>query len=135
MKTLFLLLLMLTSAGLFGQNTLASFSVSSNTICLGQTVQFTDLTANNPTEWQWTFPGGSPKTSTLQNPSVTYNYPGKYNVILRANNAQGEFSTVGYISFIVVSVCSGIFELNDLNFKIFPNPVTSFVTLSGISDA
>jgi Zn-dependent metalloprotease len=53
------------------------------------TVNFTDLSSNDPTSWSWSFPGGTPSGSTVQNPSVTYNTPGNYNVSLTATNASG----------------------------------------------
>ena len=37
-------------------------------ISLGSSVQFTDNSTGIPTAWAWTFPGGTPATSTLQNP-------------------------------------------------------------------
>jgi len=55
----------------------------------GETVQFTDLSSNDPTEWSWSFPGGTPLTSTVQNPVITYNSEGVYPVTLTATNAQG----------------------------------------------
>jgi vibriolysin len=52
-------------------------------------VQFTDLSSNDPTSWSWTFTGGTPSSSTLRNPSVTYNTPGTYTVSLTATNSAG----------------------------------------------
>ncbi|MBL7806033.1 MAG: PKD domain-containing protein, partial [Saprospiraceae bacterium] len=47
------------------------------TDCVGEaTVQFTDQSTGNPTGWSWTFPGGTPATSTEQNPVVTFNQDG-----------------------------------------------------------
>ncbi len=53
------------------------------------TVSFTDLSTNNPTSWQWSFPGGNPSSSTQQNPTVVYNNPGTYNVTLTTSNSAG----------------------------------------------
>ena len=38
--------------------------------------QFSSQTSTfgNPISWQWNFPGGSPSSSTSENPSITYNY-------------------------------------------------------------
>ncbi len=60
----------------------AAFSASNTTICNGTSVQFTDLSVGSPTSWNWTFEGGTPATSTLQNPSVTYATAGVYDVSL-----------------------------------------------------
>src|ERR1051325_9027775 len=34
------------------------------------------------TNWQWSFPGGSPSSSTLQNPTICYSTPGAYGATL-----------------------------------------------------
>jgi large repetitive protein len=65
----------------------ADFTASATVICAGQSVSFTDLTTENPDGWTWTFNGGSPSTSTLQNPTVVYNVPGVYTVHLKSNNS------------------------------------------------
>ena len=83
----------------------ANFSGSPTTICEGSTVSFTDLSTNSPTSWSWSFPGGTPSTSTAQNPTVTYNTAGTYNVTLTATNASGSDpeTKVGYITVNPVS--------------------------------
>ena len=43
-------------------------------------VQFTDLSPNSPTAWQWSF--GTGDDSTVQNPTYTYTEPGVYSVSL-----------------------------------------------------
>lgn len=60
----------------------AIFSASQTTICSGTNVQFTDQSVGNPTSWNWTFEGGNPATSTLENPLVNYPVPGVYDVTL-----------------------------------------------------
>ena len=57
--------------------------------CVGTTVTFTDQSSGSPTAYLWSFPGGSPATSTARNPTVTYAQPGTYDVTLRATNAVG----------------------------------------------
>ena len=55
-------------------------------------VTFTDTSTGGPTSWSWDFgdPGsGSANTSTLQNPSHTYNTDGTYTVALTATNGAG----------------------------------------------
>jgi PKD repeat protein len=67
----------------------ADFSATPIQGCRPMIVQFTDLSSNTPTQWRWTFPGGSPATSSSPNPRITYNVPGRYDVILEATNAAG----------------------------------------------
>ena len=67
----------------------ANFSASSTTIVEGESVNFTDISGNSPTSWSWNFTGGTPGTSNSQNPTITYNTAGTYEVSLTATNAQG----------------------------------------------
>ena len=56
----------------------------------GGAVTFYDLTTNSPTSWSWSFPGGTPSTSTSQNPTgITYSATGAYTVSLTTTNAFG----------------------------------------------
>ena len=60
-----------------------------DTICSRTCVTYinhTDTMAGGPQTYTWTFPGGAPATSSLTNPTVCYNLPGKYNVILTVAN-------------------------------------------------
>lgn len=71
------------------QPPVADFLASSTSICTGNSIGFTDISTNQPTSWSWSFPGGTPSTSTTQNPTVTYSTPGTYDVTLTATNGQG----------------------------------------------
>ncbi len=66
-----------------------NFIVNKQIICPNTTVTFTDQSYGNPIAWAWTFTGGSPATSTLTNPSVTYSVPGLYQVSLSVTNVNG----------------------------------------------
>ena len=81
---------------------IADFTANYTNICPGSTVTFTDLSAYSPTSWSWTFTGGTPATSTVQNPTVTYNTPGTYAVTLVATNANGS-DTETKTAYITVS--------------------------------
>lgn len=67
----------------------ANFTTTKQVICPGQTVQFTDASGGGITSRKWYFPGGSPSTSTLANPVVTYPTAGTYAVALKVNSALG----------------------------------------------
>jgi len=78
----------------------ADFVGNPLSVLVGGTVNFTDLSAGAPTSWQWTFDGGSPGTSTTQNPTnITYSTAGDYTVKLKVSNATGSDSItkVNYI--------------------------------------
>jgi hypothetical protein len=44
----------------------------------GNQVQYYATSPDNPSQWSWFFNGGTPLTSSMQNPVVTYNTPGTY---------------------------------------------------------
>ncbi len=70
-----------------------NFSADNSSICQGGTVSFTDQSTANITDWNWTFPGGTPATSTAQNPTVTYATAGTYDVVLEVTNSFGTETT------------------------------------------
>ncbi|HXU27489.1 MAG TPA: choice-of-anchor tandem repeat GloVer-containing protein [Bacteroidia bacterium] len=68
--------------------------------------------------WSWSFPGGNPSTSNVQNPGVTFSY-GTHHVCLIVTTANG----------CVDSTCSDVFEsiqaieeYNNPTIQIYPNP-------------
>lgn len=58
------------------------FKAATPTICAEQPVTFTDLSLGSPLTWYWEFEGGTPTTSTVQSPVVTYKNSGTYSVKL-----------------------------------------------------
>jgi len=83
----------------------SSFSSSDSLLCEGNCISFTDISSNNPTSWSWSFPGGSPSNSSLQNPiNICYANQGTYNVTLIVSNAFGSDTQV-INSFITVQSC------------------------------
>ena len=65
----------------------AAFSVSSQHVVEGEQLYFVDESAGEPTAWRWSFPGGSMSNSSDQNPTISYNIPGTYDVQLVASNS------------------------------------------------
>jgi len=90
----------IVSGGVQQQSPVADFSADTTAIAEGQSVSFTDLSANGPTDWSWSFPGGTPSSSTLPNPSITYEEAGTYDVALTVSNEAGGDTEEksGYIS-------------------------------------
>ena len=61
----------------------AGFTASNTSPAQGATVNFTDQSTGSPTAWAWSFPGGTPSTSTQQNPTgIKYLLPGSFDVTL-----------------------------------------------------
>jgi uncharacterized protein (TIGR02145 family) len=79
---------------------IADFSANPTTLVVGQSVQFTDLSTNNPISWNWSF--GDGYASTLQNPSHTYSTAGNYTVTLQVTNQYGS-GTETKTNFITVT--------------------------------
>jgi PKD repeat protein len=74
----------------------ANFSASSTSIDNGGTVNFTDnsVSKDRPKAWEWSFPGGTPSKSTVQNPTnIKYNTSGKYEVTLKAYSCGSDIET------------------------------------------
>ena len=71
----------------------AVFSTADTNVCAYVPITFNDLSTNFTSSWSWSFPGGTPSTSTLENPVVTYTAGGTYSVTLTATNAVGSGTT------------------------------------------
>lgn len=69
------------------------FLPSTLNTCAGESIDFQDISSNNPSAWQWSFPGGTPAISSAQNPTVTYSTPGTYTATLTSSNAFGVGTT------------------------------------------
>lgn len=81
---------------------IADFTANQTIVCAGNPVNFTDLSSFTPTSWSWTFQGGTPATSTAQNPAgITWSTPGTYSVTLTATNTNGNDSETK-LSYITV---------------------------------
>lgn len=68
---------------------IADFISTPEGACAGNSIQFIDHTLHGPTSWSWTFPSGSPSSSSIRNPLVSFASPGIYGISLNATNAAG----------------------------------------------
>ena len=71
---------------------IAQASVQADTlICSQDTAYFVDhsIVTDNNVSWLWSFPGGTPTTSTERNPKVIYDCPGNYTVELTVSDDTG----------------------------------------------
>jgi PKD repeat protein len=71
---------------------LARFGHTLTEICTGGMITFTDQSYHGVTSRTWSFPGGTPSTSTLPNPTVTYETPGTYPVTLTVSDGVNQLS-------------------------------------------
>jgi PKD repeat protein len=66
----------------------ADFAADKTQIEAGESVNFTDYSVGNPTQWVWNFDGGNPSSSNVQNPqNIIYQEEGVYDVALTASNS------------------------------------------------
>jgi serine protease len=93
------------------QPPVASVTVADSTICINQSVLFDGSLSSNVTSFNWTFPGGTPSSSTAASPSILYSTAGTYLATLTATNSCG---TANFQINISAS-CVGIDEANQNN--------------------
>jgi len=107
----------------------ANFSADVTAVAIGGVVHFTDNSTGSPTSRSWTFQGGTPSTSTLQFPIITYNVSGTYDVSLTATNANGS-NTMTKTGYIYVGGV-GVNDQSIATISIFPNPVQDVLNIQG----
>ncbi len=93
----------------------ADLSSTKTMICKSTFVNFSDASKRGvPTSWKWTFSGGTPSSSTVQNPTVQYLTTGSYDVKLVASNTTGADSII-YIKRI--TVCDNTAQYSAANYS------------------
>ncbi|NOU61717.1 PKD domain-containing protein [Marinifilum caeruleilacunae] len=105
----------------------AKFSTNNTTIDVGTTVQFNNLSGSTPTSYTWSFPGGTPETSTERSPSVTYNSVGTFDVSLTVSD--GTFTDTEVKTGYITVQDPNDFE-DDLLYNILPeneSELTQFI--------
>lgn len=79
-----------------------NFTSNKQSICPGESINFFDNSFSGITSYNWNFIGGSPATSTLTNPTVSYTSSGNYPVSLTVTNANGT-STITQNNYVTVT--------------------------------
>ena len=106
----------------------AFFTANLTEVCEGDEVEFYDMSLGGVTSWEWTFEGGTPSTSTLQNPSIIYETEGVYDVSLTVSDGV-DSHTVTFEDYITVNICTSIKEINIEKISIYPNPNSGIFTV------
>jgi len=101
---------------------------SSRTVIPGQVVQFADISNGTPVLWEWTFTGGIPAISNLQNPIVSYPAEGKYTVTLKIKNLKADSVSLTLEDYINVSTVSTYWWNDAVFYEVF---VRSFYDQNG----
>lgn len=117
--------------------------------CNRDTAYFTDLSVLRETNatWAWSFPGGTPSTSTIRNPKVVYNNPGIYDVSLIITDVNGSDTATVQDMIIADNRCAidttpggamdivsqpGYLKADDLNLTTQTLTVTAWIKPDGI---
>ena len=80
--------------------------------------------------WSWSFPGGFPNSSNLEDPTVVYNQPGSYDVTLTVTDQFGS-STQTINNFIIYEDTTSLITSStdyQQNFESFNFPPKSWQT-------
>jgi len=96
-------------------NLVANFTANDSNICVGSVVNFTDASTGSPSGWEWTFNGGTPGTSFSQNPSITYNTPGSYDVSFIAGDPACGADTIIAAGLITVNALPAAPTVTQIN--------------------
>ena len=133
--------------------TAANFSANNVSIAIGQSVDFTDMSSANVTDWAWTFQGATTTSSSVQNPTgIVYNAVGCYDVTLTVTSPSGTetetkscYITVTcppFASFFAYAAAdlvvtftnqstgaeSYLWDFGDGNTSIAPNPIWTYAS-------
>ena len=112
----------------------SDFRTENSLVCEGQSIQFEDRSyLGNITQYNWSFPGGTPATSNDANPIVTYNQKGIYNVTLEAVNASGS-NTLTKSQYISVRSQTNTPYVNGFmdDFEAYPIPNENWHVVKGL---
>lgn len=94
------------------QDIVANFSASPQSLSIGGTTDFVDLSICDPDSWSWSFPGGTPSSFVgMTPPTITYNTSGVYDVSLTVTKGgitQTELKP-NYITVIDCNYCTPIY--------------------------
>lgn len=109
-----------TTNGMWKWNNLSSplavqFNGTPSTVCVNTPVQFSDQTTGGViNSWTWSFPGGSPSTSSIANPVVSYAQPGTYAVSLTVSDGinLSSFQDTAYITVETLPASPGVIQGN-----------------------
>jgi len=111
----------------------AEFSIPNDTICVGDCIDITDLSTPPSgatiTSWDYQIAGGTPATSSSQNPTnICFNTVGNYNIVLTVTDDQAHVDDTTIA--IVVESCVSIEASFSVNQSICEGDCVTFTDLS-----
>lgn len=85
----------------------AKAKVVDSVICANASLTFKATVTGNPTSYNWSFPSGSPSTSTSSSPVVSYSTSGIYKAIVTVKNSKASSKT-DTLTFVVNPAASAV---------------------------
>lgn len=91
-------------------------------VCVTNSVYFMDISLNDATSWQWTFEGGTPASSTEENPTITYPNVGNFDVTLVVSDGTNTDSVTfaDYISVSLPGVGDPLYFAENFDLGLYP---------------
>jgi len=100
----------------------ANFAGYPTDIYVGDNVNFYNFSTGAVISYEWSFPGGTPETSTEAEPVIFYNEEGTYDVILTVSDGTTT-NTMTKEDYIIVDNITGVGNTNEsLSCLVLPNP-------------
>lgn len=99
----------LMATGVYTASTLcgANFSSDKKAICMGNSIVFSNTSYHGtPASYSWKFQGGTPATSSVASPTVSYATAGTYSVELTVSDGTNSYTTAKQ-QYVVVQPASG----------------------------
>jgi len=97
---------------------IADFTSTPSVACAAPlTVAYTSVNpgANGPYTYNWIFQGGTPATSTVQNPTITYSIPGAYYTQLIVTSPNGCADTIKKNNYVIIGANAANFSITALS--------------------
>ncbi|MBD98803.1 MAG: PKD domain-containing protein [Verrucomicrobia bacterium] len=100
----------------------ADFVSLNRSICKGSSISFMDRSLNEATTFNWSFPGGNPSSSTLQNPIIRYDSVGSFQVRLIASDSTSSDTMLinNYITVKTPGLGDSLSFYDDFDLGVFP---------------
>jgi hypothetical protein len=117
-----------------GKEAVAKFDSGLGLVCRGQSIRFRNTSFNSPTSYAWTFEGGTPAKSTETETEVTYHQPGRYDVVLVAENEHGKTTERVEECIHVLDRKGKVVRLTDLGGEISHDSETSAMRGEGVEN-
>lgn len=97
---------------------LPDFAASKVNISVGESINFFDSTKYCPDSWNWSFNGGTPATSTLQNPTgITFTTIGDFTICLTATNQWGQQTACKNAYIHVTGPTNAPIVMTEINYR------------------